>query len=87
MLYTGAQPLDSKSAHSAAHQQVGKAVTIADLGRDVGFSAGSLRLWAAARHVTGFATLIDGAHVAGVDPFLLHRQFIRGTEPTTRHVP
>jgi hypothetical protein len=46
---------------------------IADLGREIGVSAGSLRLWAAARHVTGFASLIDGATVAGIDPFALDR--------------
>jgi hypothetical protein len=44
---------------------------------DAGFSAGSLRLWAAARHVTGFATLIDGASIAGIDPFTLHRHITR----------
>ena len=77
VLYTGAQPLDSKSAHSAADQQVRKAVTIADLGRETGFSSGSLRLWAAARHVTGFVTLIDGAAVVGLDPLVLHRQMTR----------
>jgi hypothetical protein len=42
--------------------------------------AGSVRLWAAARHVTGFATLIDGAAVAGIDPFALHRQVSRGND-------
>jgi hypothetical protein len=46
---------------------------IADLGREIGVSAGSLRLWAAAHHVTGFASLIDGANVAGIDPFALDR--------------
>ena len=77
VLYTGKQALDSNSAHAAVDQQIRKAVTIADLGRETGFSAGSLRLWAAARHVTGFATLINGATVAGIDPFTLHRKVTR----------
>ncbi|MGY2082985.1 hypothetical protein [Blastococcus sp. SYSU DS0539] len=77
VLYTGKQALDSSSAHAGVDQQVRKAVSIADLGRELGFSAGSLRLWAAARHVTGFATLITGANIAGIDPFTLHRKVAR----------
>ena len=80
VIYTGDKALDSASARIAADQQVGKAVDVADLGRELGFSAGSLRLWAAARHVTGFATLITGADVAGIDPFALHRQVTRGCD-------
>jgi hypothetical protein len=78
VLYTGKQALDSNSAHAAVDQQIRKAVTIADLGRETGFSAGSLRLWAAARHVTELATLITGANITGIDPFILHRQITRG---------
>ena len=48
-----------------------------DLDREIGFAAGSLRLWAAARHVTGFATRITGVEVAGIDPFAFHRQVTR----------
>jgi hypothetical protein len=77
VLYAGTQALDSNSAHAAVDQQIRKAVTIADLGRETGFSAGSLRLWAAARHVTEFATLITGANIAGIDPFTLHRRVTR----------
>ncbi|WP_346621526.1 hypothetical protein [Blastococcus montanus] len=80
VLYTGKQALDSNSAHVGADQQVRKAFAIADLGRELGFSAGSLRLWAAARHVTSFATLITGATIAGIDPFTLHRQVTRGND-------
>ncbi len=79
VLYTGKQALDSNSAHAAVDQQIRKAVTIADLGREAGFSAGSLRLWAPARQVTGFATLITGAEIAGIDPFLLHGHITRTT--------
>ena len=79
VLYTGKQALDSNSAHAGVDQQIRKAVAIADLGRETGFSAGSLRLWAAARHVTEFATLIDGADIAGINPFVLHRQVTRGS--------
>lgn len=80
VLYTGKQALDSNSAHAGVDQQVRKAAAIADLGRETGFSAGSLRLWAAARHVTEFASLITGASIAGIDPFALHRQFTRGND-------
>ncbi len=81
VLYTGKQALDSNSAHAAVDQQIRKAVTIADLGRETGFSASSLRLWAAARHVTEFATLITGANTAGIDPFTLHRRVTRSGAP------
>ncbi|SDF60307.1 hypothetical protein SAMN05660662_2675 [Blastococcus aurantiacus] len=81
VLYTGAQALDSNSAHAAVDQQVRKAFTIADLGRELGLSAGSLRLWAAARHVTEFATLITGANITGIDPFTLHRRVTRSGAP------
>ncbi|MGZ4567467.1 MAG: hypothetical protein ACXVFZ_11805, partial [Blastococcus sp.] len=77
VIYTGGQALDSPSARVAADQQIGKAVTIADLNRELGFSAGSLRLWAAARHVTGFANLLGAAAIAGIDPLVLHRQVTR----------
>jgi hypothetical protein len=77
VLYTGKQALDSNSAHASVDQQIRKAVAIADLGHETGFSAGSLRLWAAARHVTCFATLVDGASIAGIDPFTLHRHITR----------
>ena len=80
VLFTGKEPLDSDSAQEAADRQIRRAFAIADLGRELGFSAGSLRLWAAARHVTGFATLITGADVAGIDPLVLHRQLGRGTD-------
>jgi hypothetical protein len=80
VIYTGKQTLDSNSAHAGADQQVRKAFVIADLGRELGFSAGSLRLWAAARHVAGFATLITGATIAGIDPFTLHRLVTRPSE-------
>lgn len=80
VIYTGKQALNSASARIAADQQIGKAVDIADLNRETGFSASSLRLWAAARHVTGFGTLIDGATIAGIDPFALHRQISRGRD-------
>ena len=73
IIYTGSQSLDSASARAATDQQIRKATTIADLTREVGFTAGSLRLWAAARHVTGFDTLITGAGIAGVDCLTLHR--------------
>lgn len=79
ILYTGDKALDSASARIAADQQVGKAVDIADLNRDLGFSVGSLRLWAAARHVTGFADLLHAATIAGIDPLALHCQIARGT--------
>lgn len=77
VLYTGKQALDSNSAHAGVDQQIRKAVTIADLSREPGFSAGSLRLWAAARHVTEFASLITGANIAGIDSFTLHRKVTR----------
>jgi hypothetical protein len=79
VIYTGSKALDSASARIAADQQVGKAVDVADLSREIGFSAGSLRLWAAARHVTEFAALLTGANVAGVDPLVLHRHITRGS--------
>jgi hypothetical protein len=84
VLYTGKQALDSNSAHADVDQQIRKAVTIADLGRETGISAGSLRLWAAARHVTEFATLVDAAAVAGIDPLALHRQIVRGADRSRR---
>jgi hypothetical protein len=86
VIYTGGKALDSASARIAADQQVGKAVDVADLGRETGFSAGSLRLWAAAHHVTEFATLINGANIVGIDPFTLHRQMTRraGELPSRR---
>jgi hypothetical protein len=86
VLFTGKKPLNSDSAQKAADQQVRKAFTIADLERELGFSAGSLRLWAAARHVTGFVTLITGADVAGIDPFVLHRQVTRGSDCRLRAI-
>jgi hypothetical protein len=46
--------------------------------RELGSSAGSLRLWAAG-HVNGFADLLDAAALAGIDPLDRHRQFTRGT--------
>ncbi|SDC45227.1 hypothetical protein SAMN05660690_1494 [Geodermatophilus telluris] len=80
VIYTGGKALDSDSARIAADQQIGKAVEIADLNRELGFSAGSLRLWAAARHVTEFASLIHAAAIAGIDPLELHRQMIRAAD-------
>jgi hypothetical protein len=80
VIYTGGKALDSDSARIAADQQIGKAVQIADLNRELGFSAGSLRLWAAARHVNEFATLIHAADIAGLDPLELHRQITRAAD-------
>ena len=74
ILYNGAQTLDSLSAQASADKQVRKALEIADLVREVGLSAGSLRLWAAARHVTTFASLEAGAAAAGIEPLTLLRQ-------------
>jgi hypothetical protein len=80
VIYAGGQALDSASARLAADHQIGEAVEIVDLSRELGFSAGSLRLWAATRHVTGFASLIEGATIAGIDPFALRRQVTRGND-------
>lgn len=74
VLYNGAQTLDSLSAQVSADKQVRKALQIADLDREVGLSAGSLRMWAAARHITTFAALETGAATAGIEPLTLLRQ-------------
>lgn len=74
VLYSGQQALTSDSAQISADQQVRKAFQIADLNREAGLTAGSLRMWAAARLVTDFPSLADGAEAAGVDPLTLHRQ-------------
>ena len=74
VLYTGAQALDSLSAQVSADKQVRKALQIADLTRETGLSAGSLRMWAAARHITTFAGLETGAATAGIEPLTLLRQ-------------
>ncbi|MGB8650069.1 MAG: hypothetical protein WCD35_05345 [Mycobacteriales bacterium] len=74
VLYSGNQPLTSRSAQVCADQAIARAFEIADLRHENDITAGSLRLWAAARHVTTLATLPEGAAVAGVDPLTLHRQ-------------
>lgn len=73
VLYTGRQPLVGNSAQVSADCQIRKAFDIADLTGDPTLSAGSLRLWAAARHVTGWASLPLGAQILGVEPMTLHR--------------
>lgn len=80
VLYNGKQQLDSYSAQVSADQQVRKALEIADLRREPGLSAGSLRLWAAARHVTTFAQMETGATLAGIEPLTLHRQITQQGE-------
>lgn len=80
VLYTGKQQLGSYSAQVSADQQVRKALEIADLRREPGLSAGSLRLWAAARHVSTFPELEAGATLAGIEPLTLHRQITQQGE-------
>ena len=79
IVYTGGKALGSASTRIAADQQVGKAVAIADLNRELGFSAGSLRLRVAAGRITAFADLPEAADIAGIEPLALHRRFPRGT--------
>ena len=76
--------LNAEGAPVVLAQLVRKAFTIAELNRETGFSACSLRLWAAARHVTGFASLIDRANMAGIDPFVPHRKVTRRTGSAER---
>ncbi len=73
VLYSGRQPLIGNSAQAGTDRQIRKAFDIADLTGDPTLSAGSLRLWAAARHVTGWDTLPHGAQILGVEPMTLHR--------------
>ena len=73
-LYTGNHALDSETAGICVDQQVRKALRIADLRREPGLTAGSLRLWAAARHVDAWVDLETGAATAGVARHTLHRQ-------------
>lgn len=74
VLYGGRQATTSNSAQVGVDNQLGKALTIADLDDQVGLTANSFRLWAAARNVTNLPTLEAGAVLAGVAPLTLHRQ-------------
>jgi hypothetical protein len=80
VLYGGNDELTSNTAQVCVDQQVRKALQIADLRREPGLTAGSLRLWAGCRRVTDFASLAVGAEIAGVDPLTLHRQVTRQGE-------
>jgi len=73
VLYTGRQPLIGNSAQVSADRQVRKAIDLADLSSDPTLTAGSLRLWAAARHVTGWDALPQAAQILGVEPHTLNR--------------
>ena len=73
VLYGGNQMLISNTAQACADRQIAKAMELADLRDQPGLTAGSLRLWAAARNITTLATLIEGAALAGVDPLTLRR--------------
>jgi hypothetical protein len=73
ILYTGRQELTSASAQSSADQLVGNAIAVADLDREAGLSAGSLRLWAAARRITRDEDVFAAARVYGTAPFRLFR--------------
>ena len=73
MLYGGNQMLTSNTAQACTDRQIAKAMDLADLRDQPGLTAGSLRLWAAARNITTLATLIEGAALAGVDPLTLRR--------------
>lgn len=73
VLYTGRQPLVGNSAQVSADRQIRKALDLADLSSDPTLTAGSLRLWAATRHLTDWNALPHGAQILGVDPHTLNR--------------
>ena len=73
VVYAGAKSLLSNSAQVSTDRQIAKVLEIADLRHLEGLTAGSLRLWAATRHVTDLSTLVAGAAAADVDPLTLHR--------------
>ena len=73
VLYSGAQSLVSNSAQVSTDKQIAKVLGIADLSDLDGLTAGSLRLWAATRHITDLYTLDAGAAAAGIEPLTLHR--------------
>ena len=73
VLYSGAQSLVSNSAQVSTDKQIAKVLGIADLRHLDGLTAGSLRLWAATRHITDPYTLDAGAAAAGTEPLTLHR--------------